>query len=209
MNNSQKTVYIIAVIAIIILIASGIYSTRIYNGFSLKNNVMISLNTPDGHGVTINQDVKPISFESGLVYDLTVSDFPNPEDSTISIAIPINNLKPNTTYSAEMKFRMYSNTPLPVTVKTNSNITIEQTSFETDIDFKPVTLAEGNNEYVIEINFDTNDEGTGYVIFDFGVNETIDQLNVRLSNVIISEFKEQEDDNVDSEQTSETSIEII
>ncbi len=209
MNNSQKTVYIIAVIAIVILIASGLYSTRFYNGFSLKKNVMISLNTPDGHGVTITQDVKPISFESGFVYDLSVSDFPDPEDSTISVAIPVKNLKPNTTYSAEMKFRMNSNTPMPVSIKTNSNITIEQTSFETDVDFKPVTLAVGNNEYVIEIEFDTNEEGIGYVIFDFGVDDTIDKLDVRLSNVIINKFKEQKDDNVDSEQASETSIEVI
>lgn len=209
MNNSQKTVYIIAIIAIVLLVANGVYSSRFYNGYLLKKNVMISLNTKDGHGVNIQQQADLVSFESGIVYNLQVSQFPDPEGETISVAIPIKHLKPNAKYESEFKFRMNTNSPSPVTVKSNSMISIEQTSFETDVNYKPVTINNGSKEYVIDFEFETNDEGTGFAIFDFKVDDSIDELDVALSNVVFTDFKEIEDDSVNSEQTSETSVEIV
>ncbi len=209
MNNSQKTVYLIAIVAILILIGNGVYSTRIMNGYSLKNNVLIALNTEDGHGINIKQNTEFVSFETGFAYKLAITDFPNPEDTTISVAIPIKRLKPNSTYESEVRFNMETNSPYAVKLKSNSNISIEQTSFETDINFKPVSLNNGNKEYVVDFAFETNSEGVGFAIFDFKVDETIDTLNVNLNNVVFSNFKEMKNDNVDTEQESETSFEII
>ncbi len=209
MNNSQKTVYLIAVIAIIILVANVVYTNRFYNGLNLKKNAMISLNTEDGHGINISQNTRLVSFESGFVYELSVTDFPDPENSVISVAIPINNLKPNTTYSSILRFRMQTNTEKPVSIKTNSKISIEQTSFETDVNFKPVTVNAGSDEYVIDLDFETNEEGQGFVIFDFKVDDSIDTLNVSLSNLIISNFKEIDDVSINTEQESEAVVEII
>ncbi|WOO88956.1 hypothetical protein R2F61_08820 [Mollicutes bacterium LVI A0078] len=209
MNNSQKTVYLIAVIAIIILILNVVYTNRFYNGVNLRKNAMISLNTEDGHGVSITQDSRLVSFESGFVYELSVTDFPDPEQSVISVALPIKNLKPDTTYSSVMRFRMQTNTEQPISIKTNSKISMEQTSFETDVNFKPVTINDGSDEYVIDLDFETNEDGDGFVIFDFKVDDSLDTLNVSLSNLIISEFKEIEDASINTEQESETVIEIV
>lgn len=209
MNNSQKTVYLIAVIAIIILILNVVYTNRFYNGINLRKNAMISLNTEDGHGVSITQDSRLVSFESGFVYELSVTDFPDPEQSVISVALPIKNLKPDTTYSSVMRFRMQTNTEQPISIKTNSKISMEQTSFETDVNFKPVTINDGSDEYVIDLDFETNEDGEGFVIFDFKVDDSLDTLNVSLSNLIISEFKEIEDVSINTEQESETVVEIV
>lgn len=209
MNNSQKTIYLIAVIAIIILIANGVYSTRFFNGKLLAKNVLISLNTEDAHGVSIVQDSSLVSFESGYVYNLDISNFPNPDNSTISVAIPIRHLNPNTQYNCRFQFKMETNSPLPITVKTNSGITNEQTSFDADVEFPPVTINQGDHEYLIDLNFDTNEDGTGYVILDFKIDDTISNLNVKLSNVLFTEFKETTNANIDTEQASEAPLEII
>lgn len=209
MNNSQKTVYIIALAAILIVIVNGLYSTRIMNGYTLKKNALIALNTEDGHGINISQEVDFVSFETGLTYNLKITDFPNPDNSTISLAIPIKNLKPNTKYTSELRFNMETNSPDVVKLKSNSNISMEQTSFETDINYKPVSLNNGNKEYMVEFKFETNDEGVGYAIFDFKVDNSIETLKINLNNVVFSKFKEIENDNVDTEQASETSLEIV
>lgn len=209
MNNSQKTVYLIAIIAFIILIGNGLYTSRIYSGITLEKNAMLSLNTENGHGVTIHRESNFVSFESGFVYNLTVTDFPDPEKETISVAIPVKRLKPNKVYNATLSFKMETNSPSAVTIESNDNLSMEQTSFNGDVNYKPVVINNGSQEYVVDITFETNEEGIGYLIFDFKIDDTIDTLKVKLSNVIIKDFKEINDDTVDTEQASETSIEII
>ncbi len=209
MNNSQKTVYLIALIAFLILLGNGYYNTRFYNGSTLLKTAMISLNTEDGHGVNISRQANFVSFESGFVYDLEITDFPDPEKETISIAIPVKRLKPNKVYNATLHFKMETNSPKSVTIESNDNLSMEQTSFNGDITYKPVVINNGSHEYVVDITFETNDEGIGYLIFDFKIDESIDVLKVKMSNLIIKNFKEIEDDTVDTEQASEASIEII
>ncbi|WOO87166.1 hypothetical protein RZE82_08615 [Mollicutes bacterium LVI A0039] len=209
MNNSQKTVYLIAVIAVALLIANGYFTTRIFNGYLLKNNALIALNSENGHGVSISKESNFVSLESGSVFTLEVGDIPYSEVSTISMAIPVENLKPNTTYRTSMALKLETNSPSPISIKSNSGITMEDVSFDGDINFKPIMITSGSPEYVIDLMFSTNDQGLGYIIFDFGVDESIDKLQVKMSNVIFNDFKEIENDKFNTEQSSEEIVEII
>lgn len=209
MKNSKKKVYPIAIIGIIVVIINIAYTTRIMNGWVLEKNALVALNTEDGHGISIKQNAKLVSFETGITYNLEITDFTDPEKGTYSVAVPIKHLKPNTVYSSAFRFYMRTNSPTPVVLKSNSNVSVEQTSFETDINYKPITINNGSKEYVIDFTFETNDQGVGFAIFDFNINDTIDTLNVELNNFVFTNFKEiKSNDTVDPEQESEAIIEI-
>lgn len=207
MNNSQKIVYIIAAFAIALLIVIGVSNVRIYTGKSIESKALISLNTEDAHGVDIVNDSKLVSFESGFVYNLELTNLPY-DKGTISLALPITRMQPNKQYSSQLKFDLDTNIDGAIGVKSNSGITSEQTSFETDLNYKPTTIAPGGHEYLVEFEFETNEEGIGYIIFDFPVTTEIDDVKISLSNILLSKIKEVDDVDVDSEQTSETTIQI-
>ncbi len=209
MKNNQKKVYLIAIVALILLIINGVYSTRIYNGISLKDNVLISLNSTEVEGVEIYQKSEFKSFESGFEFNLDIKNLSFPDDGVVSIAIPIKRLTPNTKYQATFKFKLNTNLNGEFKVKSNKNISIDQAIFETDVNFKPIALNEISDEYVVDFKFETNDEGVGYAIFDFELNSEYDSFNLTLSNVIFTDFKEIKDDNVNSEPASEISFEAI
>lgn len=210
MKKSQKKVYPVAIIAIIFIVLSLIYTTRIMNGWVLKNNVLIALNTNMGDGVNIQQESNFVSFETGFAYDLSISNIDDEKIQKISVAVPIKNLKSDTTYSSEFRFNMHTNSPESVMLKSNSSITNEQSSFETDIDFLPITINNGSKEYVVDFTFETNDQGVGYAIFDFDTKGLGDTLNVDFNSFVFTNFKEiKVNDFVDTEQESETASEII
>lgn len=207
MNNTQKTTYIIAIGIIVFLIANIFYSSRIITAFDMKKDSLIALNTEGGHGIGIEKKVDFISFESGFGFDLEVFEIPSDEVDTVSLAIPIKNLKPDTNYKSKFRFNLETNDKNPIQIKTNKGINEEQTSFNTDINYKPITIHKGNSEYDVELNFETNEDGVGYVIFDFNI-DGYKNLKVNLNKVIINDFEEIEDDNISTEQSSEISLEI-
>ncbi len=209
MNTNNKTIYVVAIIAIIILCTIGYQSTRIYNGIKLSNDILISFNSEELHGANIDKKVKLVSFETGFALKLNITNLSYEDGGVVSLAFPIENLKPESNYSATLKFNMHTNNNNDFKVKTNKNISNEVVAFNTDIDYKPITLSPISNQYVIQIKFNTNELGIGYVIFDFPIDAQTDDLNVSFDNVIISNFKELNDDSISEEQQSDISLEAL
>lgn len=209
MSNSQKTVYIIAFIAIVILLINIFTNYRFYNGSKIQNERLIAFNVDDPHGVAIAEESKWISFESGIGYNLEVADLPLESGNVVSLVIPIDRLTPNTVYQASMSFEMVTNNVENVNVESNSKVDETQVSIQGDINYKPVTIKPGSDEYNVQINFETNSEGKANIILNFEVSDNAESFKANIANLQFSNFLEVAvSDNIDEQQVSETSIEI-
>lgn len=207
MNNSRKTTYLIALFAISLLFLNIFTSVRFYNGYNLNREALIGFNVEDLNEVAITRKGEFVSFESGYVFNIDIADLPLENGNIVSMAVPVNNLEKNTTYQAVLSLDLDTNTTLPFTIESNSKLTPEE-KITPDLTFKSKSVAVGMHDYDIEIEFSTNNEGVGYIIFNFPVDEGVDNFHLTIDNMQIKNFKEIENGaDVDSESESETSIE--
>lgn len=191
MNNSYKTSYLIAIFAIALLILNIFVSIRFYNGYNLNRDALIGFNVSDPHGVSITRDAKFVSFESGFVFDVNISELPLEEGNIVSLAIPVNNLEKNSAYNATVSFNLYTNTTLPITIESNATLTPEDIIVK-DNNFPTKTISAEMRDYDINVNFGTNELGTGYIIINIPVDNDLNNLHFSIDNMQIKDFKETE-----------------
>ncbi len=208
MNKNQRTTYIFAFIALLFVAANIFYTMRFYNGLNLTNNVLIGFNTDDPHGVSITKEREFISFENGIGFHLNIQNLPNPEGNKVSLAIPIKHLQPQTTYTVDLSYVLQSNSSLPYKIGSNANLSIESTAITMDSNYDTVTLNPVSHESVARVEFATNSEGVANIVFTFPIDDESDEFDITISSLIMRNFKEVRDDNVNDEQASEESIEL-
>ncbi len=210
MNNNRKTVYIIAILAVIFLFFNIYTNYRFINGKYIEENRQLAFNTDDAHGVSIKENSKFTSFESGLTYQLNVDDLPLDENNVVTIAIPLKRLKPEVVYRASLIFTMTTSNVEQVVIESNSQLGLNQADLSGDIKYKPITLVPSMREYAVDFEFETNEAGASNILISFEVSDDSKPITVNIGLIRVEKIREVPDaNNVDEQQSSQASLEII